>query len=368
MAVDRVEKVAIVGAGNGGCAAAVDFGLAGFEVRLYGRSASTIAPLIERGGIEYEGVFGEGFSPIKKVTGDIAEAMDGADVVVMMGPTHAHVDMTNAIAPHLKPEQIFFAAPGHTLTLIPTTLRKAGHERPVTCETSTLPYICRKMQPDRIKVSRKSAKIKFAAFPAERTQELYELLKPLFPTLSPVNSLLETVFPYTNAIHHPPALLCNIGRVESTGGDYCHYYEGITPSVGRIIDALDRERLAIAGAFGSEVDKLSDYFFQMGYTNEAGRDGGTAYSCFHNSEPNRWIKAPDTIDHRFFNEDIPYGLIPLSELGKLAGVATPICNAVIELASIATGKPYRDVGLTAERMGIAGLDTKTLRNLLQHGF
>src|SRR5690606_33545846 len=179
------------------------------------------------------------FSPIKKVTGDIAEAMDGADVVVMMGPTHAHVDMTNAIDRHLKLEHIFCAGSGHTLTLLPTTLRKAGHERPVTCETSTLPYICRKTSPDRIKVSRKSATIKFAAFPAERTEELAEKLRPLFPTLSPVTSLLDTVFPYTNAIHHPPALLCNIGRVEATGGDYCHYYEGITPSVGRIIDALD---------------------------------------------------------------------------------------------------------------------------------
>src|SRR6201999_3654024 len=143
---------------------------------------------------------------------------------------------------------------------------------------------------DRVKVSRKAGSLKFSAFPATRTGQLAEALKALLPAISPVPTLLDTVFPYTNAIHHPPALLCNIGRVEATGGDYCHYYEGITPAVGRIIDALDRERLAIAAAFGCKIDKLSEYFFQIGYTNEDGRAGGGAYSVFHNSEPNRWIK------------------------------------------------------------------------------
>ena len=70
----------------------------------------------------------------------------------------------------------------------------------------------------------------------------------VFRKIEPRPSLLHTVFPYTNAIHHPPALLLNVGRVEATGGDYHHYYDGITPAVGRLIDALDSERLAVAAA------------------------------------------------------------------------------------------------------------------------
>jgi opine dehydrogenase len=232
----------------------------------------------------------------------------------------------------------------------------------------TLPYICRKLTDTRVRVSRRAATLKFAAFPSTRTNELAERMRPLFPAIAPVGSLLDTVFPYTNAIHHPPALLCNVGRVETTGGDYCHYYDGISPSVGRIIDALDAERLALAGAFGCEVDSLPEYFFQIGYTDEHGRSGGTAYTTFHNSEPNRWIKAPASIDHRFFNEDIPYGLVPLTELGHLAGIAMPACDAVIALASIAAGKPYREDGLTLERMGIAGLTMAGLKTLLERGY
>jgi opine dehydrogenase len=147
MAASAIERVAIIGAGNGGCAAAADLVKSGFDVRLYGRSPSTIEPLVARGGVEYEGVLGEGFAPISVITNDASEAMRDAHAVLVMGPTHAHVSMAETVARHLKPGQIFFAAPGHTLTLLPNTLRDGGHEKPVTCESATLPYICRKLTP-----------------------------------------------------------------------------------------------------------------------------------------------------------------------------------------------------------------------------
>jgi opine dehydrogenase len=363
-----IESIAVIGAGNGGCAAAVDLGLAGFDVRLYGRSPSTTAPLKAAGGIAYDGVLGEGFAAIPTITNEAAEAMAGADLVIVMGPTQAHENMASTVAPHLRDDQILFAAPGHTLTLLPHTLRRLGRTRPVTCESATLPYICRKAGPDRISISRKAAHMKFAAFPSRLTEQLAEHLKPVFPAIAPVANLLGTVFPYTNAIHHPPALLCNIGRVESTGGDFHHYFDGITPAVGRIIDALDRERVAAAAAFGVPVDPLPAYFFDLGYTNEAGRDGGTAFDVFHNSAPNRFIKAPSTIDHRFFNEDVPFGLVPLTELGGLAGIDMPASKAVIAIASIAAAKPFHAQGLTLARMGIAGLSIDALKHLLEVGY
>jgi opine dehydrogenase len=368
MSSSEIRRVAIVGAGNGGCAAAVDLVQRGFDVRLLGRSSTTLAPLQARGGIEHDGELGEGFAKIPLITTDVGSALREADAVVVMGPTQAHADIARTLAPDLKPDQVFFAAPGHTLTLLAHTLREAGHRNPVTCESATLPYICRKISETRIRISRKAKLLKFAAFPASRSAELAERLSPLFPAITPVPTLLDTAFAYTNAIHHPPALLCNIGRVESTGGDYCHYFEGITPAVGRIIDALDVERRAVATALGCQTDSLPDYFFRIGYTDQRGHEGGTAYSTFHNSQPNRWIKAPASIDHRFFNEDIPFGLVPLAELGGLAGVATPASDAVIALGAIATGKAYRETGLTLRRMGLVGLGPADLQKLLMNGY
>ena len=367
IAVPTIETIAIIGAGNGGCAAAAHLAHRGFDIRLYGRSRATTEPLAAIGGIEYEGALGEGFAPLSLITNDAGAAIAGADLVLIMVPTHAHEDVARTIAPHIAPKQVVMAAPGHTLLLIPNAIRKAGGRLGLYCDSSSMPFICRKSAPARINITRDAQILYFAAFPGQKVAAVAEDVRQVFPHIEPTPSLLHTVFPYTNAIHHPPALLLNVGRVESTGGDYYHYYEGITPSVGRLIDALDVERLAVAAALGVRIEPLPQFFFRMGYTNAAGRDGGTAYDVFHNSEPNRWIKAPATIDHRFLNEDVPYGLVTIAELGHVAQVPTPCADAVIEIASIVAGRCYRRDGLTRDRMGIGAMTVSQVTTLLRTG-
>jgi opine dehydrogenase len=363
-----IREIAIVGAGNGGCAAAADLTLRGFDVRLYGRSPSTIAPIVDQGAVEITGVLGEHRVPLAKVTSEPGEAIRGADLVIMMGPTHAHRAMAETIAPHIAENQILLAAPGHTVLLIPNALRAKDKTIKAFCETATLPYIARKRGPASVHITQAARFLVFAAFPGKRTNELADAIRPVYPSIHPGVNLLETVFPYTNAIHHPPAILCNAGRVEATGGDYYHYYDGISPAVGRLIDALDRERLAIACALGVHALPFVEHFHRLGYTTEAARDSGLAYEAFHQSEPDRWIRAPSSLDHRFLNEDVPYGLVLLSELGRLAAVPTPTIDHLIQLACVATGKDFRAEGLTLDRIGLGGRTRTDAASLLTNGY
>jgi opine dehydrogenase len=365
---NSIREIAIIGAGNGGCAAAADLTLRGFSVRLCGRSASTVDPIRERGSIEVSGVLGDHVAPIALVTRDAGEAMRGADLVIVMGPTHAHGAIADTIAPHIEDDQVLLAAPGHTILLIPNALRAKGRPVSAYCDMATLPYIARKSGPASVRITQAAKYLVFASFPGKRTNELAERLRPVYPSIQPGTNLLETVFPYTNAIHHPPAILCNAGRVEATGGDYYHYYDGISPAVGRLIDAFDRERLAIANALNVRALPFVEHFHRIGYTTDAARQTGLAYEAFHQSEPDRWIKAPVSLDHRFLNEDIPYGLVLLSELGKLANVGTPAIDDIIHLACVATGKDYRAQGLTLDRLGLAGCSPADAIALLDNGY
>jgi opine dehydrogenase len=215
----EIGRIAILGAGNGGCAAVADLSRRGFELRMYSRSAATLAPLRERGGVEYSGMLGEGFVPVALITDDLDEAMAGADLVLSTVPTHAHQNVAAAVAGHLQPRQLLMLVPGHTLLLVPETLRRHGVAAPVTCETGTLPYICRMQGPAHVRISKAAESVAFGVFPARETTRIAELIRPVLPAIDPRGSVLETVFSYTNAIHHPPAMLCNAGRVEATGGD-----------------------------------------------------------------------------------------------------------------------------------------------------
>ena len=64
--------------------------------------------------------------------------------------------------------------------------------------------------------------------------------------------------------------------------------------------------------------------------------------------------APGRLDARYVTEDVPFGLVPLSELGRLAGVATPIALGLSQVASAALGRDFFREGRTLERMGLEG--------------
>ena len=81
-----IRSVAILGAGNGGCAAAADLTRRGFDVRLFNRTRGRIEPIVERGGLELTGEAGDGFVELAVVTDDLATAVRGVDLVMVTAP------------------------------------------------------------------------------------------------------------------------------------------------------------------------------------------------------------------------------------------------------------------------------------------
>ena len=363
-----VKRIAIFGAGGGGTSAAAHLTTLGFEIRLYSQDESALKPLQDAGGIEYDAPFGQDFAKIHTITSDAKVAMAGAELVMIVSPAHLHEKWIRAAAAHLTEDQTLFVSPGHTLMLIPHVLRDCGIKNPVYCETATLPYLCRRTGPTTCRISRVSDFMVFGAFPGRETERLHKIVATVYPSVQPFANVLETVFPYGNAIHHPAAFLANTGRVEATGGDFRHYYDGITPSVGRLIDAVDSERLRVAEALGARTMPFVELFWTMGYTTDAARESGIAYEAFHQSEPDKWIPAPPQMEHRYFLEDVPFGHVIYSELGRLAGVETPTIDHIIHLASTALGRDLRADALTLDRMGLSGVTKERFLELLENGF
>ncbi len=361
-----IRTVAVLGAGHGGAAVAADLTLQGREVRLQSRRAERLAPL--RAGITLTGVR-KGTAAPALVTTDLGAAVEGADLVVLVVPAVAHEDYARALAPLLRRDTIVMLNPGHTGGSLhfAAALRKAGGRLPALCETVTLTYICRMEGPATVAVYRETGRLRFAALPATRTAELHERLRPLWPNLRPAASVLETGLMNINAVIHPPGMLLNAGWVEQTGGSFLFYREAITPAVARVIEAVDAERLAVARALGLGLPAFIDYFCEAGLTTEEARRSRSVYRAMQESGPNRTIRAPASLDHRYLNEDVGFGLVPMRELGALAGVSTPAIDSLITLASLAQGRDYRAEGLTLDRMGLAGASVDALRRRVTEG-
>ncbi len=363
-------KIAVLGAGNGGCAAAADLTLRGFSVSLCSRRLQTLKPIIEAGGINLIDNSGERFVTLKEVTNDLQAALRNAEVILITVPAVGHDYFAEQCAPFLEENQTIVLNPGSTggaLHFFQKLKQLNATYIPPICETNTLTYVCRLVEPDKIKISLYQKNVLFAVFPGKFVDRCVKVVQNIYPNITPAENVLTTSLSNFNAIMHPSGTIMNAGWIEFTKGNFAYYYEGNTPSVCRVMEAVDRERMLIFKELNVPSLRFLDFFYRAGLTTEKGFESDSLYTAIQESEPDRFIRAPESLDNRYLHEDIGYGLVPMVQIGKIFAVETPVMRSLITLSSIAASRDYMEWGLNAKKMGIEGLNGKTLLQYLNEG-
>jgi opine dehydrogenase len=363
--MNNTPAVAVIGAGNGGCASAADLTLRGFDVRLYTRSHKRLEPIIAAGGVEITGAAANGFARIDVVTDDLARAVSGADIVMLCVPTSALEYLAPALVSILRTDQIVLLNPGHlgSLYLHHAASSQSAKEL-LLCETATLTYSCRIQGPASVEVYSLVKQLPFAALPATRTAELKQRVSPLFPSVVCASNILETGLRNLNAVEHPAQALLNAGRLEHTRGDFLFYIDGTTPSVARVIEQVDRERMALAAALDVATRSFVDYFFSAGYTTAEGATSGRVFDAMQHSQANSTIKGPPSLDHRYLHEDVGWGLVPWIHFAQKFGVPVPTMEALTRTAGTVNGLDYMAQGPTLEQLGLKDLGPTQIKKLV----
>ena len=269
--------------------------------------------------------------------------MDGAELVVLVGPAYGTEPHAAVAAPHLTDGMAVLVCPGSCAGAI-AFKRAAGLEldddRFVVGETSTLPYAVRVTEPGVINVFLKlTTDVYLAGLPRAGTDRLYDLVKDVWPAVEKAESVFQTTLQNGNPVIHPAVTLLNAGLLERTGGDFLFYEEGVTESVGRLIEAVDHERLAIAAALGVTVLSEPEIGIKQGYMLEDN------YSTAYSTAPGfLGIKAQSQLDHRYLTEDVGYSLVFMADLAARLGVPTPVIDSVITIASVVLARDFRRRG------------------------
>ncbi len=359
-----LPRIAVLGAGHGGQGMAGHLGLMGCEVALYNRSAIRIAPIALAKSIELTGQV-EGFGPLKLVTTDMELAIRDVELIMVVVPANGHASMAEACAPYLKDGQIVVLNPGRTGGALEffNIIRQHGCTADViVSEASTLIYACRMLNPAKVHIFGIKNMIPVAAIPSYRTPEVIKKLNVIYPQFVPGDNVLKTSLDNIGAIFHPGLTILNAGRIETTHGDFEFYMDGATPSVARVLEAMDKERVAVAAALGIRAMTSREWLY-IAY-DAAGR---TLYEAMQANIGYKGINAPPTTLMRYITEDVPMSLVPISSLGHHLNVDTPVIDAMIQLASLIHETDYWAEGRTVETMGLAALSVKQIRKLVLEG-
>jgi len=356
--------ITVLGAGAGGTAVAFDCASHGHNVRLFDfkQFPDNIATIAGQGGINAEGDI-SGFGPIAYSGHDIDEALQDAELVYVVGPAYSTEPFGEAVAGRLNAGQTVIVTPsscGGALAFKRAAGLALDDDSIRVAETSTLHYAVRLTEPGKIRVFLKlKAGNLLAALPGTHTSDILELIADVYPSMEPANSVLQTSLQNANPIIHPAVSLSNAARIEMTGGDFLFYEDGVSDSVGRLIEALDKERIAIGEKLGITVLSDPEMGMRQGYMLENNYGSG-----YRKAPGFLGIGAQPQLDHRYINEDVGYGLVFMSKLGEQVGVATPGIDAVISVASIVMARDYRAEALrTPETLGIAKHSTEELAAL-----
>lgn len=357
-------RFAVVGAGHGGLALAGALGLMGFSTSLFNRSQERLAAVAERGGVEVEGEL-HGFGPVERATTSVADALRGADVVMVVVPASAHGDVARRLAPFLAPGQVVVLNPGRTGGVLEflAAMKDVGFRGEVTvAEAQTFIFASRAIGAGRARVVRVKRAVPVAAIPARRTGAVVRLLRQAFPQFVAARSVLETSLHNMGAIFHPPLTVLNAARIESTRGDFDYYHQGISPAVSAVLEAIDGERVGVARALGVNLQTAREWLMSA-----YGAGGGNLYEAVLNNEGYRGIKAPEDLQHRYIFEDVPCSLVPMASLGDMLGVPTKTIKNIVHLASLLHGVDYWACGRTVERLGLAGRSVPEIHDLVANG-
>ena len=357
-------RVAVLGAGNGGLASAFDFAQHGHDVSLFAppEFGGNLLAIHEAGGIKASGDL-HGFAPIRYAGSDAAEAMAGARLVVLVGPAYSTEPLAAAAAPHLADGMAVLVCPGSCAGAI-AFKHAAGlglyDDRIIVGETHTLPYAVRVTEPGAVHVFLKlTTGVYVAGLPRAGTDVLYDLVSGVWPAIEPAESVLQTSLQNGNPVIHPAVTLLNAGLLERTGGKFLFYEEGVTDGVGRLIEAVDRERLAIARALGVTILSEPALGVRQGYMLEEN------YSTAYSTAPGfLGIGAQSQLEHRYLTEDVGYSLVFLTDLAARLGVPTPVMDAVIAIAGVVLARDFRGEGArTLTTLGLDGMSAEELTAL-----
>ncbi|MCK1995146.1 hypothetical protein GW626_18725 [Peribacillus muralis] len=368
-----MENITIIGGGNGAFAAASDLTIRGNKVTLFElpQFSANLNEVMERGGIELEtmesnGLQG-GFAKLHKITTNIEEALAASDIVMIVVPSYSMDTIATLCTPYLRDGQIIALCPANFggALYFRQKLRNAGVNKKIWfAEFSSMMYACRKKSPSSVWVRGYKHNLGVAMFPQNGSQPAFDRLQKIYPNIKPYGSVIESGLSNMNTTLHTSLMLLNTASIDNAE-DRLFYRECTTSSLDNLLDALERERMALNTIEG--VNLLPFNEINLGWYEHQGAFGDTVTQFAHSLPIFAQSQMPTSMDHRYITEDVPYGLIPIATFLEQLGLDHEVHTSLINILCAVCNRDFYLEARTMAQLGIEGMNTEELMKYLETG-
>ena len=230
-------------------------------------------------------------------------------------------------------------------------------------ETGTLPYLARKHGPREIAITIRATRLPTGVFPLRLKDHALAVISKAYPAVEDTGDGLSGALMNAGPIIHPPLITMNAGPIEHFEHWDIHN-EGTQPSVRRVTDRLDDERIAVREAlgYGAPHFPLADHY-------DDARDEWMYGNSSHEklTDSGDWREHLVLTEHRYMREDVATGLAFLVSVADWAGVPAPTATGLLAIGSAICSDDFRSSGRTLENLGLADLTREQMSKLLADG-
>ncbi len=326
---------------------------------IWSRSRDRTAGFSEISPLKITGALTAELSPRVCAT---ARELAEADVIVLALPAYGHRFVLDALVPHLDTRHsvIISAHLSFASLYLAKKLAERDIEIPITAWSTTV-LTCKPHAENAFNIGAIRDKVDMATVPARLGQQAQATCVALFGDRFDLKDDILTIsLSNLNPQDHMGIALCNLSRIERA--ENWGQNTNVTPAVGRFLEKLDLERLAVASAFGKTVRSTFDHF-RLSF-NMTGRSVSEISQAMveRGSDP----AGPKNLDTRYVLEDVPFGLIPTLHLARLAGVSAPLHESGVHILSACYARDFSTENDLLPDLG--SLDLTTLKKLVTEGY
>ncbi len=393
------KPIAVLGAGAVGKAISADCVNAGSKVRICDLEPFASKTLfgVKEKGVKFYGdqlnLYGferSGTAIYEKVTTDVAEAAEGAGIVIVTTPAMGHKPFFEKLIPALEDGMIIHIVPDNYGSMVlRKMMREAGCDKKVIIGGwSSSPYGSRVdieggVILPKIRVYYRAITLRGASLPSTDQEEFLESTKYIgaFDAITNGdgaaggNTVMDIGFSNVNPILHCPGTILGVGVMENFGvvfGEdkykFSIYSHAYCPSISQVQYSLYQEECALAEAIGVGIQHFEKKQF-FSRENILGCEYmGMEYEIpFDQQDKIQYGTGPFSVENRYITEDIPVGCHVYHELGKKYGVKTPVVDSMINLASAMLETDFYEKGYTLDYLGIGHMTKEEMLKYLNEG-
>lgn len=330
-------------------------------MHIYARDPAKLSGPAGSGRLTTAGML-TGTFPIAGVTGDPARLAAACPVIFIATVTTAYEAVAATLAPVLAADSLVVTFSSKLFGSVLVDRCLAAHGAPSTVDVIETDSIlaARILEDGTVVMARKGWNL-LSGPRREAVDAHHEFVADVFPGLEKATNLVHRGVNDFGALAHVVVSYANLSKIDRAE-PVLFYEEGLSERTVALLERMEQEFATVAEAYDAELVPMTTVLDR--YYGALGCDTSSLLAAMRSVLVYKGVRAPVSLADRLLTEDVSSTLVPLRALAVKAGVATPMVDAMVTLASTIAGQDFQVTGRTLDRLGLAGLSSEEIRTWL----